>query len=160
VIRTSTLVVNGSQAVSEEGLLEQASGRLPSQAVVVGGANLGVFSGAYAAEQRGHPVVLRLTSTRAQHLAGGPLQEGTDQSIPWKPTREDRRSHPDLPAEACVEGRLIVRQVQPGNGAQPFLLALFRTLPDPPEQIVELYGQRWNIEVDWRSLKARCGWKN
>jgi len=146
--------LNGSQAVSEQGLLEQAIERLPSQAVVVGDANFGVFSVAYAAEQRGHPVVLRVTTTRAQHLAGGPLQDGTDRSIPWKPTREDRRSHPDLPAEAGVEGRLMVRQVQPSNGAQPFLLALFTTLPDPPEPIVELYGQRWNIEVDLRSLKG------
>jgi len=47
-----------------------------------------------------------------------------------------------------------VRQVQPSNGAKPFLLARFATLPDPPEQIVELYGQRWNIEVDLRSLKG------
>jgi len=95
----------------------------------------------------GANIVLRLTTTRAQHLAGGPLQDGTDRSIPWKPTREDRRSHPDLPAEACVAGRLIVRQVQPSNGAKPFLLARFATLPDPPEQIVERYGQRWNIGV-------------
>jgi putative transposase len=109
---------------------------------------------AYAAERRGHPVVLRLTTARAQHLAGGPLQDGTDRRIQWKPTREDRRSHPQLPADACVSGRLIVRSVQPNNGAEPFLLALFTTLEDPSEQVVELYGKRWNIEVDLRSLKG------
>jgi putative transposase len=146
--------VNGSQAVSEQGLLEQAINRLPSQAAVVGDANFGVFSVAYAAERRGHPVVLRLTTARAQHLAGGPLQDGTDRRIQWKPTREDRRSHPQLPADACVSGRLIVRSVQPNNGAEPFLLALFTTLEDPSEQVVELYGKRWNIEVDLRSLKG------
>jgi hypothetical protein len=146
--------VNGSQAVSEQGLLEKGIERLPSQAVVVGDANFGVFSVAYAAEQRGHPVVLRLTTVRAQHLAGGPLQDGTDRRIQWKPTREDRRSHPQLPADACVSGRLIVRQVQPSNGTEPFLLALFTTLEDPPEPVAELYGKRWNIEVDLRSLKG------
>lgn len=146
--------VNGSQAVSEQGLLELLIDRLPSQAAVVGDANFGVFSVAYAAEQRGHPVVLRLTKVRAQHLAGGPLQDGTDRRIQWKPTREDRRGHPQLPIDAGVSGRLIVRQVQPSNGAEPFLLALFTTLEDPPEQLVQLYGKRWNIEVDLRHLKG------
>jgi len=133
--------VNGSQPVSEQGLLEKALERLPILAAVVGDANFGVFSVAYAAEQRGHPVVLRLTTVRAQHLAGGPLQDGTDRRIQWKPSREDRRAHPNLPADASVSGRLIVRQVQPSNGAKPFLLALFTTLEDPPEVVVELYGK-------------------
>lgn len=146
--------VNGSDAVSEQGLLEQAIDRLPSKAIVVGDANFGVFSVAYAAEQRDHPVLLRLTTARAQHLAGGPLQDGTDRRMQWKPTREDRRSHPQLPADACVWGRLMVRQVQPSNGAKPFLLPLFTTLEDPPEQAVELYGKRWTMEVDLRSLKG------
>jgi hypothetical protein len=55
---------------------------------------------------------------------------------------------------ASVSGRLLVRQVQPGNGAEPFLLALFTTLEDPPEPVVELYGKRWAIAVDLRSLKS------
>ena len=146
--------VNGSQAVSEQGLLEEAIKRLPGQAAVVGDANFGVFSVAYAAAQCGHPVVLRLTTARAQHLAGGPLQDGTDRRIEWHPTREDRRSHPELPMDARVSGRLLVRLVQPSNGAEPFLLALFTALEDPPEQVVELYGKRWAIEVDLRSLKS------
>ncbi|MGO9255322.1 MAG: IS4 family transposase [Bryobacteraceae bacterium] len=146
--------VNGRQAVSEQGLLEEAIDRLPSQATVVGDANFGVFSVAYTAAQRGHPVVLRLTTVRARHLAGGHLQDGTDRRIQWRPTREDRRSHPQLPTDAVVAGRLIVRRVQPSNGAAPFLLALFTTLEDPVEQVVELYGKRWNIEVDLRHLKS------
>ncbi len=72
----------------------------------------------------------------------------------WKPSRDDRRSHPQLPAEARVHGRLIVRQVQPSNGAKPFLLALFTTLSSPQEEILNLYGQRWDIETDVRTLKS------
>jgi putative transposase len=99
-------------------------------------------------------VVLRLTVARAQSLARGPLRDGTDRRIQWKPTREDRHSHPQLPIDAVVSGRLIVRQVQPSNGAKAFLLALFTTLEDACEQVVELYGKRWNIELDLRSLKG------
>jgi putative transposase len=146
--------VNGPEAVSEQGLLEQMLDRLPIGALIVADANFGIFSVAYAAEQRDHPVVMRLTSVRARHLAGGPLQDGLDRRIRWKPTREDRRSHPRLPADASVSGRLIVRQVQPSNGAKAFLLALFITLEDSPEQAIELYGKRWAIEVDLRSLKG------
>jgi hypothetical protein len=87
-------------------------------------------------------------------MAGGVLRDGMDQRVVWKPSREDRKSHPELPAHACVEGRLIVRQVQPSNGAEAFLLALFTTLPDAPEEVVKIYGYRWNIELDLRSLKG------
>ena len=146
--------VNGSGAVSEQGLLEKAIERLPEAAIVVGDANFGIFSVAYAAEQRNHPVVLRLTAARAQHLAGETLQDETDRRIQWTPTRQDRRRHPQLPIDAGVRGRFIVRHVQPSNGAEPFLLALFTTLPDAPEQIVDLYGKRWSVEVDLRSLKG------
>jgi hypothetical protein len=144
----------GSDAVSEQGLLEQGIQRLPAEAVLLGDANFGVFSVAYAAVRQDHPAVLRLTAVRARCLAGGALRDEIDQRVIWRPSRDDRRSHPELPATACVEGRLIVRQVQPSNGAEAFLLPLFTTLPDPPEEIVKLYGQRWNIEVDLRSLKG------
>ena len=46
-----------------------------------------------------------------------------------------------------------MRQVQPHTG-KPFLLAWFTTLPDPPEQILKLYGQRWRIETDLRTLNS------
>lgn len=146
--------LNGNQAVSEQGLLEQAIERLPSESAVVGDANFGVFSVAFAATQRNHPVLLRLTIVRAERLAGEPLRDGIDRRIEWRPTRDDRRSHPALPADACVAGRLIVRQVQPSNGSEPFLLALFTTLEEEAGEIVQLYGNRWNIETDLRSLKS------
>lgn len=144
----------GEKAVSEQGLLESAIHRLPSGAWVVGDANFGVFSVTYAAVQQGHPVILRLTEVRARYLSGGQWRDGIDQRTVWKPSRYDRASHRELPADACVEGRLIIRQVQPSDGAEPFLLALFTTLPETPEEVFETYGHRWNIEVDLRSLKS------
>lgn len=147
--------VSGSEAVSEQSLLKRLIGRLPAEAVVMGDANFGVFSVAYAAQQHDHAVLLRLTKARARCLARGSLQDGTDRVIEWRPTREDRRTNPEIPADACVRGRLIVRQVQPNNGTAPFLLALFTTLEDSVAEIVELYGKRWNIELDLRTLKTQ-----
>ena len=147
--------VNGDDAVSEQSLVERILGGLPAFSVLYGDSNFGVFSVVYAAAKSNHPVVFRLTDVRGQHLAAGEWCNGVDKRVVWKPSRDDRRSHPELPAEACVEGRLIIRQVQPSNGAAAFLLALFTTLPDPPETIVDLYGHRWTIEVDLRTLKTQ-----
>jgi hypothetical protein len=146
--------MHGPRAVSEQALLETAIGRLPSGSTVIGDANFGVFSVAYAAAQHGHPVLLRLTAQRAQRLAGGVLRDGIDRALDWKPSAADRRSHPKLPANACVAGRLMIRQVQPDNGAAPFLLALFTTQPASQKEVFHLYGQRWAIETDLRTLKS------
>jgi hypothetical protein len=146
--------MHGDHAVSEQGLLEVAIDRLPGGSVVAGDANFGVFSVAWAAVQRGHPVLLRMTLLRAQRLAEGPLRNGTDRPVVWKPSRADRRSHPGLPADACVAGRLIVRQVHPDNGAASFLLALFTTLATDQDEVLKLYGLRWNVETDLRTLKS------
>jgi hypothetical protein len=148
---------NGDHAVSEQRLLERAVERLPAGSLVMGDANFGVFSVAYAATQRRHPVLLRLTMARARALAKAAKlvpQDGIDRCMRWKPSVGDRRSHPELPADAEVEGRLMVRQVQPSNGAKPFLLALFTTLEENADSVIELYGHRWSIETDLRSLKT------
>jgi len=149
--------MNGENAVSEQGLLEQAIDRLPEGSVVLGDANFGVFSVAYAATRRGHPVVLRLTLQRAQSLAKAPLQDGMDLRLRWEPSPNERRKHRQLPADACIQGRVMVRQVQPSNGEKPFLLALFTTLEDEADSVIEFYGHRWNIETDLRSLKTMLG---
>ena len=145
----------GPEAVSEQRLLESAIERLPANSTVIGDSNFGVFSVALTASQKGYPVVLRLTAERARSLARGELQDGMDRHLVWTPGKGDRKSHPDLPLEACVSGRLIVRQVQPEDGGEAFLLYLFATLPDSVEEILELYGQRWLIETDLRTLKSQ-----
>ena len=146
--------MHGDQAVSEQALLEKAIERLPHGSAVVGDINFGVFSVAYAAAQGGHPVVLRLLGVRAECLAGEPLRDGVDREVVWKPSAYERKSHPGLPVDACVKGRWLVRQVQPRNGAQAFLLALFTTLPLSADETLDLYGQRWAIETDLRTLKS------
>lgn len=148
--------MDGPEAVSEQELLERALHRLPDGATVLADANFGVFSVAHAAAQANHPMLLRLTPARAQRLAGKALTQDIDidGQLVWKPSRDDRRSHPQLPADASVSGRFIVCRVQPSNGAKPFLLSLFTTLPGTVAEILNLYGQRWTIETDVRTLKS------
>lgn len=147
--------MNGDQAVSEQTLLERAIDRLPERAGVIGDSNFGVFSVAYSATQRHHPVVLRLTPERARCLAGEELRDGIDRAVVWTPSRSERKKHPGLPADASVTGRLRVRQVQPDDGGKAFLLALFTTLS--ADEDFDAYAKRWNIETDLRTLKSTLG---
>jgi hypothetical protein len=143
----------GPQAVSEQALTERLLDRFPHPSVLLGDINFGVFSVAFAAARRGHDVLLRLQPNRAGVVGRGlSLQSGLDQQVCWCPSAYERKHHPDLPADACVRGRLIVQQVTASDGSS-VTLYLFTTLLLTVEQLVQLYGQRWNVETDLRSLK-------
>jgi hypothetical protein len=141
----------GPSAVSEQGLAEALMDRLPPSSVLIGDRNFGIFAVAWRAHSHGHAVLVRLTEARAKRLSGGGLIAGSDQKVIWEPSRDDRRAHPDLPPEARIEGRLIVERPE---GVKENLY-LFTALEEPSEQIVLLYKERWNIEIDLRSLKEQ-----
>jgi hypothetical protein len=145
--------LDGPQAVSEQGLAKEMIRRLPAGSVGMGDRNFGVFSVAYNFHQGQHPCLLRLTEARARKVNGGVLPNaGTDRKIRWECSREDRRSNPEIPPQATVEGRLVVVRVFGADG-KPQKLYFFTTLDLPAQQLAELYGYRWNIETDLRSLK-------
>ncbi|MGH9571247.1 MAG: hypothetical protein ACRD4F_16495, partial [Candidatus Angelobacter sp.] len=127
----------GPHAMSEQALTERLLDRLPAESALMGDINFGVFSVAFAAARRGHDVLLRLQPNRAAAVGRGlPLQSGLDRQICWRPSAYERKRHPDLPAEACVRGRLIVQQVKASDGSS-VTLYLFTTLPLTVEQLVE-----------------------
>ena len=135
----------GDQAVSEQALVEQIIDRMPAESLGVLDRNFGVFSVAWYADRKSHPLLARMTDARARALLQGKLPQQTDQWVDWKPSRWDRIHHPDLPAEACLRVRLIAtRVVRRGKVIQLYLVT---TLDLTVEQIVELYGFRWNIGV-------------
>lgn len=141
----------GDQAVGEQALVEQIIDRMPAGSVAVADRNFGVFSVAWYANRKKHPLLVRMTDARARALLGGKLPQQTDQWVDWKPSRWDRARHPDLPGDACIRVRLIAtRVVRQGKGIQLYLVT---TLDLALEQLVALYGLRWNIELDLRSLK-------
>jgi putative transposase len=142
----------GPQAVSEQELAEKAMDSLPSGSVVLADRNFGIFSVAYAAQQRKLVVVLRLTEARARKLVGGPISEPGEYAVTWKASRWDggkRRCGWSI--DAAVEGRLIAARV--GRGQSKQWLYLFTTMSQKADDNVELYGRRWSIETDLRSLK-------
>ena len=145
--------VNGEGALSEQALAKEMLVRLPAGCGVIGDRNFGVFSMAYHASQQKHPCLLRLTEARATKVNGGcKPSAGTDQAIRWLPTRHDRCGNPELTDQASVAGRLVVCKVEDTDGKLQKLY-FFTTLDLMADQILEVYGYRWHIETDLRSLK-------
>ena len=145
--------MDGPAAVSEQGLTKEILTRLPAGCGVLGERNFGVFSMAWYASQQNHPCLFRLTEIRAKKLNGGAVPSArTNREILWVPSRDDLRANPEIPAEVRVAGRLLACKVRDALGKWQKLY-FFTTLTPPPDQILHLYGYRWNIETDLRSLK-------
>jgi hypothetical protein len=140
----------GPQAVSEQALAQQSLDTLPPGAVLLGDRNFGIFAIAHSAHQKGHAVVIRLTSPRAKRLLDAPLNRPGVYPVEWKASSRERAKHGKRTTDA-VPGRLIVWRV--GRGQSKQWLYLFTTVSLPPEEVVALYGKRWHIETDLRSLK-------
>ena len=141
----------GPQAVSEQALAEKVMDRLAPASVLVADRNFGVFSMAWAARQRHLDVISRLTAERARKLAGGPISEEGEWPVKWTPSRFDGRRQGGMPEGASVEGRLLAARIGRGKSKEWFYL--FTTLTLPREEVLSLYGRRWYIETDLRSLK-------
>jgi Transposase DDE domain len=147
---------NGRKAVSEQALAERAMAQLPAASVIMGDRNFGIFATAYSTQQAGHKAIVRLTAVRAKSLIGGPIAREGEYPVCWRASRWDGRKKgrpqpPAWPADAQVEGRLIAWRV--GRGKHKSWLYLFTTTCLPADEVVALYGRRWRIETDLRSLK-------
>jgi putative transposase len=140
----------GTAAVSEQELAEAVMAQLPGDATVLGDRNFGIFWMAHAAQQRGLKVLLRLTDVRARKLAGIFSATG-EREVVWTASRWDGGKRRKFEDGSQVRGRVIAARM--GRGKSQEWLFLFTTLALPTEDIVALYGRRWNIETDLRSLK-------
>lgn len=152
-LRPESGPANGPKSLSEQQLTGPLLDRLPAEAGIMGDRNFGVFSVAWEAQQRNRPVLLRLTETRANHAFGLGICSGTDRKVDWKGSRYDRARHPGLPPGACVHGRLLARSVYPSDGSASFKLYLFTTFDLPADEVFQLYGLRWHVETDLRTIK-------
>ena len=142
----------GPEAVSEQVLARRAVERTAARSVIVGDGNFGIFSFAYAVVESKREVLFRLTKARAQALGAKRLLPNGECRVCWRPSSFERKKYPELPAEAAIEGRLIV-VTQKGFRDSWYL---FTTLSEeiPTEKIVVWYRQRWNLELDLRTLKG------
>ena len=121
----------------------------------IGDRNFGVWSMAAQAVGHQQDVLVRLTQARAAKLARGqPLQSGEDRLIQWSPSGKDQC--PPGRKRLAVSGRLIYVRLQ--KNGRWIHLWLFTTLDSkdyPVELLVRWYGQRWQAELHFRSVKTQ-----
>lgn len=145
----------GSCRVSEQALGAEIILRAAKGSLFIGDRNFGIFLIAQAAAAMGHQVLLRLTDVRAAKLLGRSLRLG-DHLLSWKASRSSQRN-PDLSAEPILGRLLIVRIHRPGFRSRQ--LCLFTSLSDqsgyPLEELVQLYGLRWRVELNLRYVKTQ-----
>jgi hypothetical protein len=150
-LRPSWGPMYGKQAVGEQKLAADALQRLPADAIVLADADFGIFAFAHMVEQTQRSMIFRLTTARAQKVLGGvSLRPGRRRQVKWEVSRWDRSAHPDLAEGAVVKGWAVACR---NPGRRDEILYFFTTLDLKPKRILNLYGLRWNIETDLRSLK-------
>ena len=150
--------VEGAITRSEQALSWTIMERAQAFTIWIGDRNFGVWSVVSQARHcRKQDVVVRLTSVRARKLAAGvALRSGEDRAVCWQPSRHDKGA-PDVKREG-VPGRLIYVRLKRGH--RWIHLHLFTTLDAadyPLELLVEWYGQRWDVELNFRYLKTQMG---
>ena len=130
-----------------------------AKTLLVGDRNFGVYSVVRTAQGASAQVLVRLTHCRAAKLArsaGVSLTLGLDTPVVWRPSRHDQ-CPPGMRPEP-VAGRLLVLRVR-RPGFPPITLCLFTTLTDvqtySAADLAQLYGQRWQVELNLRYVKAQ-----
>jgi hypothetical protein len=135
--------------------------RLPSNMLVIGDTTFCSYMALCLAQRRGSHLIAPLSSARRQDTCIKVLEKN-DELHRWTRPRAAHVLYPRLleSVPETIQVRIIHATVQ-RKGYRDYSLTLCTTLLDPrlhpAEAIVELYLQRWNIEVDIRTLKAVHG---
>jgi len=132
-------------------LMEQAS----AFTLWIADRNFGVWSVAAQALRYQQDVLVRLTKNRARKLcAGRAMQNGEDRPVGWRPSRQDKAA-PGTERET-IKGRLIyVRFSKAGKWIDLWLFTTLDAQDYPLELLVKWYGQRWQAELNFRSIKTQ-----
>jgi hypothetical protein len=149
VLRPEVGAMYGPNADSELSLAKLLAARLPAKSVVMADRNFGVFGFVHAAVAAGHDVLTRLTKPRFESLKKSAQFVGPGVwTLNWTPTRANRLSNPELPADARIAVRL---HEFVGNSGQT--LWVVTTLDASTAALAELYAKRWDVETDIRQFK-------
>mgnify|MGYP003946894323 CR=1 FL=1 len=145
----------GPEARSEPQLTHALLGRLPANSIVIADRNFGIFSVAFAAKQAGHDALLRMTKQRflALQRRARPVPSNDPNhpcwKLAWKPSKKDRQSNPDLPADAQLD--VLLYEVRISDTLTLFLLT---TWPCDAHDVARIYGKRLDVETDIRDVKV------
>lgn len=148
-------IAEGPYTLSEHPLAVELIGNLGAGWVHLGDRYFGVYHILQAVAAASSKALLRLNERTARCLVDQALESGFDLDVVWKKAAYDK-VETNLPTPD-VPGRLIYVRLEKA-GFRPIHLYLFTTLTDrqafPLAELVALYGQRWNVELDLRHVKT------
>jgi len=144
----------GENAVSETSLIHNLLWQMPVRSVVMADSGYGIFAVAHEASSAGHAFVLRLTKQRFNALKRkARLVSSGDRvnvwSHVWVPSKDDRKSHPDIPENAAL--KITLHEVVISD---TLTLWLVTDLTSDSDTLADLYKKRVDIEIDIRNFKV------
>ena len=150
--------VEGAVEQSEQTLAWALMDTAAAFTIWIGDRNFGIWSIVAKAVSCGQDVLVRLTGERAAKLCQGrPLRSGEERWVQWRPSCRDKL--PPGTERKWVGGRLLYLRLR--LGPKTWIdLWLFTTLDAqdyPLDLLVKWYGQRWQAELHFRSVKTQMG---
>ena len=150
----------GSKNTSERKQAVAIAQRIPRGSIVLGDSGYGIFSVVHAMVRQGHDVLFRLTKSRFKAMQRqAELIEQTDAGkrygLNWTASAKDRKTNPELPAQAGVLVELHAVEI---GEEEP--LYLVSSMAIDCEQSGDLYSHRYDVEHDIRDLKVTLGIEN
>lgn len=146
----------GNKKDSELKMARRIIPRLPRESIVVGDAGLGIFSVADAVVESGHDAVLRLTKSRFKSLTKKATQIFDNTwALVWTPTTKERKTTPELPADAKVEIRIHRMLI---NGEEMYLATTLLRLSR--SEAFDIYKCRQDVETDIGDIKVTMDAEN
>ena len=147
--------MDGAVTLSEQALFWRMLVEGAQWTIWVGDRNFGIWSVVAQARRYDQDVVVRLTKARAQRLKRNhPWRSGDDIPVEWSPSKHDQS--PPGTQRSTVSGRLIyVRINRQGKFIDLWLFTTLDATDYPVALLVEWYGERWQAELNFRSLKTQ-----
>lgn len=146
----------GPNAVSETTLAQSMIKRIPAGAILMADAGFGIFSTAYHAKQSGHNFVMRMKKDRFNRIRKqaeliNESRNSKSYQVVWTPSDSERISNPELATDCNITCR--IHEVRVGETTLYFAEDVNASV----KQLLDLYWQRNEIEIDIRNIKLVLG---
>lgn len=144
----------GEHAVSETELARKGIAKLPANSIIMTDAGFGIFGVAHEAKRYDHDFFLRMKKANFESLRKKAtlVIEGENYktySHTWVPTKNNRKTQPNLPEDAALDVTLHEVVV-----SDTLTLYLVTSLEDDALSLAELFKRRFDVEIDIRNLKV------
>lgn len=150
----------GPNNSSEARQAREIVGELPSGSIVLGDSGFGIFSVAHHTHEAGHDFLFRLSMPRFKsHRKKAQLVDQGEgyksYRLQWTATATERKSNPDLPAQASLD--VFIHEIQLEGGKT---LTLISSMDFDAHCLAELYRRRYDVEFDIRDVKVTMDTEN